>query len=165
MLNNSEFDQLFPRFDHGETIEPLMHKGEWAVHEVLPILLGRIGAAEVMIATFSISEDSLRPIFFLVDAKKITKLTMLLDTTVKRHKLDMLLFAANITPDIRIESNHAKVLLIKNANYSFGIVGSSNLNQPRRIEAGFYFTAGKHFDFFEQQFYKFYVDAMPYDLD
>ena len=165
MLNNSEFDQLFPGYDCQGTIEPLMHKGEWAVHEVLPILLERIGSAEVMIATFSISEDSLRPIFFLVDARKITKLTMLLDTTVKRHKLDMLLFAANITPDIRIESNHAKVLLVKNDNYSFGIVGSSNLNQPRRIEAGFYFTAGKHFDFFEKQFYNFYLDAMPYELD
>lgn len=165
MLNKSEFYQLFPRFNYEGIIEPFMHKGEWAVHEVLPILLEYIGTAEVMIATFSISEDSLRPLFFLVDAGKISKLTMLLDTTVKRHKLDMLLFASNITQNIRIESNHAKVLLIKNDKYKFGIVGSANLNQPQRVEAGFYFTAGSHFDFFENQFYNYFDTAIPYDLD
>ena len=75
-----------------------MHKGEWAIHEVLPSLLSDIGPAHVKIATFSISEDSLRPLFFLSDEKKIESLTLLLDTTVKRHKLDLLLFASNISP-------------------------------------------------------------------
>ena len=75
-----------------------MHKGEWAIHEVLPSLLCAIGEADVRIATFSVSEDSLRPLFFLTDETKIRSLTLLLDHTVKRHKLDLLLFAANITP-------------------------------------------------------------------
>lgn len=95
----------------------------------------------------------------------ITKLTLLLDMTVKRHKLDMLLFAMNITPDIRIDSNHSKIILVRNENHSFGIVGSANLNQPKRIEAGFFFTAGKHFDFFNKQFDKYFSEAIPYELD
>lgn len=164
-MENSEFDQLFPGFDAPGTIEPLLHKGEWAIHNILPILLDRIGPAVVKIATFSVSEDSLRPLFFLVESGQIQSLTMLLDTTVKRHKLDMLLFAMNITSDIRIYSNHAKIILIKNDHYSFGIVGSANLNQPRRIEAGFYFTAGKFFNFFNNQFDKYFTEAIPYELD
>jgi hypothetical protein len=164
MLNNGMFDRLFHDLGHG-TIEPLIHKGEWAVHEVLPFLLQRIGPADVKIATFSISEDSLRPLFFLVESEMIQHLTLLLDGTVKRHKLDMLLFALNITPSIRIDSNHAKILLVRSQTHSFGIVGSANLNQPKRIEAGFYFTAGKHFDFFQSEFEKYFNNAMPYELD
>ena len=111
------------------SIEPFMHKGEWAIHEVLPSLLSDIGPAHIKIATFSISEDSLRPLFFLSDEKKIESLTLLLDTTVKRHKLDLLLFASNISPRIRIDSCHAKLLLVENEQYKFGIAGSANLNQ------------------------------------
>ena len=114
------------------SIEPFMHKGDLAIHEVLPSLLSEIGPADIRIATFSISEDSLRPLFFLADDKKITGLTLLLDTTVKRHKLDLLLFASNITPRIRIDSCHAKVLLVENDKYQFGIAGSANLNQNHR---------------------------------
>lgn len=114
-----------------------MHKGEWAIHQVLPSLLSAIGPAEVRIATFSISEDSLRPLFFLAEEQKITRLSMLLDLTVKRHKLGLLLFAAHITPTIRIDNCHAKLLLIENKQYKFGIVGSANLNQNHRWEDGF----------------------------
>lgn len=163
-MNKVMFDQLFPGALTPGTIEPLIHKGEWAIHEVLPILLERIGPARVKIATFSISEDSIRPLFFQVDAGMIIELSMLLDSTVKRHKLDMLLFALNVTPNIKIDSNHAKIFLVENNENKFGIVGSANLNQPRRVEAGFYFTAGKHFDFFDQQFDKYMNEAMPYEL-
>ena len=148
---------------HG-SIEPFMHKGDWAIHEVLPSLLSTIGPASVRIATFSISEDSLRPLFFLSDEGMITDLTLLLDTTVKRHKLDLLLFASNITPSIRIDSCHAKLLLVENEKYKFGIIGSANLNQNHRWEAGFYFTAGSHYDYFFHMFNESYKDALNYDI-
>ncbi len=89
---------------------------------------------------------------------------MLLDTTVKRHKIDLLLFAANISPEIKIDSCHAKVLLVENEQYQFGIVGSANLNQNHRWEAGFYFTSGKHFDYFSESFSQSYENAMNYAI-
>ena len=146
------------------SIEPFMHKGDWAIHEVLPSLLSEIGPADIRIATFSISEDSLRPLFFLADEKKITGLTLLLETTVKRHKLDLLLFASNITPRIRIDSCHAKVLLVENDKYQFGIAGSANLNQNHRWENGFYFTSGKHFNYFSEMFEQAYNQAISYEI-
>lgn len=141
-----------------------MHKGEWAIHEVLPSLLSAIGPSEIRIATFSVSEDSLRPLFFLSDEQKITGLKLLLDTTVKRHKLDLFLFASNITPEIRIDSCHAKLLLVENQDYRFGIVGSANLNQNHRWESGFYFTAGRHYDYFSNMFNQAYKNALSYEL-
>lgn len=142
--------------------EPFMHKGEWAVHEVLPSLLSAIGPATVRIATFSVSEDSLRPLFFLREEGRIEKLTLLLDYTVKRHKLDMLLFAHGITPDIRIDACHAKVLLVESHAHRFGLVGSANLNQNHRWEAGVWFTAGDLYDYFSQQYEAAYAEALPY---
>ena len=164
-MDKKLFNQLFPGALRPGTIEPFLHKGEWAIHEVLPILLEQIGTVEVKIATFSISEDGLRPLFFLVDDGSITELKMVLDMTVKRHKLDMLLFASNITANIRLDSNHSKILLVKSSSHAFGIVGSSNLNQPRRYEAGFYFSKGTHFDYFDSMFDKMYNDATLYELN
>lgn len=164
-MNKKLFDQLFPGALTPETIEPLIHKGEWAIHAVLPILLEQIGPAKVRIATFSISEDSIRPLFFLADSGLITELKMLLDTTVKRHKLDLLLFALNVSPLIKIDSNHAKILLVENDSFKFGIVGSANLNQPKRVEAGFYFTSSRFFEFFSNEFEKYYDNSIPYELE
>lgn len=161
----NKFQDNFPHALCPGSIKPFMHKGEWAIHEVLPTLISAIGPASVKIATFSISEDSLRPLFFLTEDGKITGLQMLLDTTVKRHKIDLLLFAANISPEIRIDSCHAKVLLVENEQYKFGIVGSANLNQNHRWEAGFYFTAGKHYDYFAKEFDKSFENAMNYAIN
>ena len=145
------------------SIEPFMHKGEWAIHSVLPSLLSAIGKADVRVCTFNISEDALRPLFFLTESGSINELSLLVDTTVKRHKLALYLFAANITPRIRIDSCHAKLLLVENDRYQFGIAGSANLNQNHRWENGFYFTSGEHYDYFRKAFDQAFESALPYE--
>jgi hypothetical protein len=160
----NRLSDLFPKALCPGSIEPFMHKGDWAIHNVLPFLLEQIGPADVEIATFSISEDSIRPLFFLAESGLINRLTLLLDTTVKRHKLDMLLFAANITADIRISACHAKVLLIENKEYQFGIVGSANMNLNQRWESGFYFTSGYHFNYFKNAFKEAYNQSIIFNL-
>lgn len=140
------------------------HKGEWAIHEALTVLLSITGPASVMMETFNISEDALRPMFFEMEKRNITSLRLLIDLNVKRHKLEMLLFAAGITADIRIASCHAKVLLIKNDKYQIGIVGSANANQPIRYEAGFLFSDPGMFSFFESEFeHVFNEDSIPFE--
>ena len=140
------------------------HKGEWAIHEALTVLLSRTGPACVMMETFNVSEDVLRPMFFEVEKGNITDLRMILDMNVKRHKLEMLLFAAGITTDIRLASCHAKVLLISNERYRIGIVGSANADQPVRYEAGFLFSDPGLFSFFESQFNQvFNEDSIPFE--
>ena len=129
------------------------HKGEWAIHEALSVLLSLTGPAHVMMETFNISEDALRPMFFYVEKGDILSLKLILDTNVKRHKLEMLLFAAGITPDIYITACHAKVLLIENDSFRVGIVGSANANQPIRYEAGFiFYNEESLFHFFKENF-------------
>jgi hypothetical protein len=141
-----------------------VHKGKWAVHELLPILLGETGKAEVRIATFNISEDSLRQLFFLLESGKMSALKLLLDMNVKRHKIELLLFAASITPHIRLSCTHMKVMLAANERCHAGIVGSANLNNNPRYEAGVAFTGGKLYDFFVQAFDEIYAnDSIPFE--
>lgn len=157
-------DSFFPGALEQGMLAPFMHKGKWAIHQVLPVLLSRIGPADVSVATFNISEDSLRTLFFLNEDRSLLSLRLLLDMNVRRHKLPLLLFAGGITTSIRMDSCHAKVLLVRNNDYRFGIVGSANLNWNMRWESGFYFSAGECFDYFEKKYAEAFGEAMDYGL-
>lgn len=162
-MKQSEFDKLFPDGIKVDQITPYVHKGKWAIHELLPILLEQIGMATVRIATFNISEDSLRPLFFLMEDKKISDLKLLLDMNVKRHKLEMLLFAANITDNIRLASSHMKVMLIENEHWRIGVVGSANMNNNPRYEAGFIFTVRSLYSYYLQAYNDIFDnDSIPF---
>ena len=164
MQKKNKFEKLFPNGLLPDTTTPFVHKGEWAIHELLPFLLSYTGTAEVRVATFNISEDSLRPLFFLLEEKKINQLQLLLDMNVRRHKLELLLFAANITPEIRITANHSKILLLENKTWKVGIVGSANMNNNPRYEAGFIFTNKDFYDYFKKAFEDAYNnDSLPFE--
>lgn len=154
----SEVDELFPNMLDQGIIEPFMHRGDWAVHEVLPMLVSRLGPSDVRLATYMVSEDSLRTLLLSDD---IRSLQLLVDLTVKRHKLPLLLFAESATSEIRLDYCHAKILLIENEQRRFGIVGSANLNRAHRWESGFYFTDGYAYDYFRKQFDDAYRHALP----
>ncbi|MDR2627553.1 MAG: hypothetical protein LBC40_05930 [Dysgonamonadaceae bacterium] len=163
-MSEKEFGKLFPEgIVPGRTL-PFVHKGKWAIHGLLPFLLSYTGDADVYVATFNVSEDSLRTFFFLQEGKSIRSLTMILDTTVKRHKLDMLLFAANVTPDIHIASNHMKVMLVENGSRFVGVVGSANMNNNPRYEAGFIFTDEQYYRYFKDAFMNVYrTDSVAFE--
>lgn len=96
-----------------------------------------------------VSDESLRTLSMLEGVRSIR---LLVDMTLQRHKLPLLLFAQNVCASIRLDSCHAKVLLMESDTQRFGIVGSANLNLAHRWESGFFFTAGSHFDYFKQHF-------------
>ena len=165
-MRKNKFEKLFPNGLLPDTTTPFVHKGEWAIHELLPFLLSCTGAAHVRVATFNISEDSLRPMFFLLEEKKINRLQLLLDMNVRRHKLELLLFAANITPEVRLTNNHAKMMLIENSDWCVGVVGSANLNNNPRYEAGFVFTGHRYYDYFKEAFDSAYEnDSLPFEWE
>lgn len=147
-MDKEDFDLLFPDGITSGQITPYIHKGKWAVHQVLPTLLEQLPSVNVRIATFSISEDSLRPLFFMRENGKIANLRILLDNGVKRHALNMLLFASGFADMVHTASTHMKVLLIESDTFKAGIVGSANMNNNPRYEAGIAFT--------DEQLYKYY---------
>ena len=163
MLSKDNFSKQFDTSPN--TIKPFIQKGEWAIHDVLPILLSEYGQADVSIITFSISEESIRTLFLEADKGNVRKLSLLLDFSVRKNKLALLLFASEITSEIRLFDVHAKVFLVENENIKFGIVGSANLNNNRRLESGFYFTEGEYFNYFKNEFKEHFENAVIYELE
>lgn len=157
---NVDLLTYFPNALQPGVIEPFIHKGDWAIHQTVSSLVDAVGPADFRIMSYNISEDSLRSLFL---EPRIRSMKVVLDMTIRRHKLDLLYFMGEITRYIRLDSCHAKVFLAENDDFSFGIVGSQNLNLVHRYESGFYFTRGPHFDYFKTHFDLIYDQAIPYD--
>lgn len=132
----SKFKEYFPNGVQSGKIIPFAHKGEWAVHELLPFLFSEIGPFHLAMATFNVSEDSLRPIFFMKDRGELLSVKFLFDNNVKRHKVDMLFFSSNIADSVRTSASHMKIMLCWNEKIGIAVVGSANMNRNIRHEAG-----------------------------
>lgn len=159
----SKFTEYFPHgLLPGKTI-PYAHKGEWAVHDVLPFLFEQAGPFHLLLATFNISEDSLRPIFFMKEHGELLTTRFLFDANIRRHKLDMVLFSTSIADEIRVSSTHMKMLLCENEKLKFAMVGSANMNKNLRHEAGI-FTTDTDMYLYYKNYYKlvFYGDSQPF---
>ncbi len=154
----------FPNVLQRGIIEPYMQKGEWATHQVLPSLLDLFPQSEIYLSSFNISDQSLRSLAVLQKQGKFERLSLLLDRSLLKNKVALLRFAYNITQNVRLNSIHAKIILIQNKNRCFGIVGSQNFNQNKKIEAGFYFTDDKIFQFYKEKFLFFYNQSLQYEF-
>jgi len=150
-MTETTLDNLFPQGICPGMIIPYAHKGKWAVHELLPIFYNLIGSFHLRVATFNISEDALRPIFFMKDRGELLSIKFLFDNNVQRHKVDMIFFANNVANDIRVSSSHMKVMLVHNDICNIAVVGSANMNRNLRHEAG-YIATDSNYDFFSNYF-------------
>ncbi len=161
-----KFRKLFPGGIRPGTIIPFAHKGEWAVHELLPVFFSQAGKFNLDIATFNVSEDSLRPIFFMNDGGQLISTRFIFDNNIRRHKLDLLLFASGMATALRVSANHMKVMLCYNSSLSMAVVGSANMNRNIRHEAGFITTEKNSFNYFLDYFNQvFENDSIPILID
>lgn len=155
--------EYFPHGVQPGKIIPYAHKGEWAVHELLPILFSEIGAFHLAVSTFNVSEDSLRPIFFMKDRGELLSVKFLFDNNVKRHKIDMLFFSSNIADSVRTSASHMKIMLCWNDKICMAVVGSANMNRNIRHEAGFIVTEQTTFRYFKNYFDDVFInDSIPF---
>ena len=154
-MDKTTLEDLFPAGIRPGMIIPYAHKGKWAGHELLPIFYKHIGAFHLRLATFNISEDALRPIFFMKERNELLSVKFLFDNNVQRHKIDMIFFAHNVAEQVRVTATHMKVMLIHNDSCSIAVVGSANMNRNLRHEAGFIVT-DSNYNFFSDYFDSIY---------
>jgi len=149
MKNLSKKFRKIPEIEKNKTI-PFASAAEFSMHELLEFLLQKTGPATVRVSTFSISEIAIRSFFNLMEQGTIYRLECLFDLSVKRHKLGLLYFVNNIASSIAISKNHAKFILIENADWAIVVVGTANFQVNDKNEVGIIST--------EPGFYKFYSD-------
>ena len=141
----------------------LSSKGEWSLHNLLPMLLEITGTASVSVASFSLSEEAIRGFLFLKECGDITNLRCIFDYTMRSHKVDLMLFLANIADEIRTTPNHAKIILIENDAWQVAVIGSANLTMNPRIELAAVFTSTQEFNTIKEIFETAWMQAIPYN--
>ena len=144
---------------------PYYSVSEFSMHQLLEFLLSVAGPSQVRVSSFSLSEVALRSFVRSMEAGLITRLHCLLDLSVRRHRLGLLYFASGIVTDIGLAKNHAKIILIHSAACQWVVVGSANLNENDKIEAGIVSGSPGLFSFFSGSFDASFDSALKVSRD
>lgn len=110
--------------------------GDWSSHDLIMQLLRRYKPAELFITTYAIREFPVRQLILAQEANELTSVTMLIDYRAKVRTPEVFHLASLNVQRIFLTSIHAKVMVLRSAAGCVSIVGSANLTQNPRIEAG-----------------------------
>ncbi len=158
-------EKFQPLIEDPSSTVPYYSVSEFSMHQLLEFLLSISGPATVRISSFSLSEVALRSFVRLMDNGTIMQLQCLLDLSVRRHRLGLLFFASNVVTGIALAKNHAKIILIENDTFHWVVVGSANLNENDKIEAGIVSGSAQLYMFFSKAFDTSYAAALKISQD
>lgn len=114
--------------------------------DIIEEILRQTGKADIMISTFSTSEEFLRRLYRLKKAELINKSVMLADLKATRKTVILYNFMKNVFDDVYLAENHSKVILIKNSKWTVSICTSQNQTRGNRTESGIVSTDGTIFN-------------------
>ena len=113
-------------------------------------ILKQTGPAHILMATYSISQDSLEKVRNRINHGEILTIRFLIDNRVKvMSPLPFQMLKEGFT--YRCISLHAKVALIYNDDWKISIVTSQNATDNPKLERGVIFTDDQIFNFDKQQ--------------
>jgi hypothetical protein len=138
---------------------PYFSDGSWSMHELLEYIIAQVGPSDVNLTAFSISEESVRSLFFLQEDNMIRNLNCIFNKEIRRFKTDLSFFAQKVCKNIHLANIHAKLILIKNDLWSIAIVSSQNFSNNKRYEAGMIISNTECFDFFNTKFLELWLNS------
>lgn len=154
----------FPRIERGMDY-PFASGGDWSTHDLLFHLLQIIGPAALTAATWSVAEHAAQKLIAALDEGSLTDIKFLVDWRVQVRTPGFMTLAKRHFTDIRVSSTHAKVFVLRNDEWNLSLVGSANLTNNPRIEAGHLSTnpdtANFHADWIEREI----QNAAPFGMD
>lgn len=110
------------------------------VADILQWILDQTGPASVKMASFSISEEFLRRLFFIEKSGLIKDIDIILDFKATNKTLILWSFIEQTVENCYLASSHAKILLVGNDHWTVSVVMSQNLTRGNRFESGFIST-------------------------
>jgi hypothetical protein len=126
-------------------------QGRWSMHDLLLYLLFYSGNADVLITSFSISDEIIRTFINAADEGYINSLKLILNTSVKRNKTSLLLFANNVVKFIALAKSHMKLILIENENFKIIVNQSANSTINPSCESGVICTIPDIYDIYKNE--------------
>jgi hypothetical protein len=138
--------------------------GDWSTHDLVLHIIDRIGPAHVVMATWSITEPAVRHIVAALGDGRLLSLGLLADWRVPQSCPEALQLAKAAATCCRVTSVHAKVAVLHNAHANLCIVGSANLTNNPRIEAGIITVGPVAANFHRRWIEAELRDASPFDM-
>lgn len=133
--NVGEIFPLCQNLKDGNSIY-FMTDGAWSNIDIIECLLSITGPVDISFCTWSISTDAIRKFTEWQTAGLIKSLHVIMDQGIRNRKPEIHQQALVAFKNLRLIKCHAKVAVICNANYNFVIIGSANLTNNPRKEAG-----------------------------
>lgn len=99
-------------------------------------IAGQIGPSQVIISTYSTSEQFVRAVYRLVKSGLIKSIILIADLKAARKTLKLHRFMLNVFTDVRLTENHSKIVLMANDRYTVSVITSQNQTRGNRTEAG-----------------------------
>lgn len=113
-----------------------LSRGDWSMHDLVMELLKKYSPADVFISTYAIRETPVRQLIMALDSGKIRQIHMILDYRAKVRTPEVFFLAQQKMTSIYLMPIHAKVCVIRTAEASISIIGSSNWTTNPKVEAG-----------------------------
>ncbi len=124
--------------------------GELSIHQIIQYALNLTGPADVYLSSWTIKEDPARALLFLKETGKIKQLFGVFDHRLNSDDAKHFHLIEKAFTQYVLTKNHSKVVVIIGQNLSICIVGSANLSNNPRIEAGFISTYSPTVEFHKQ---------------
>ncbi len=110
--------------------------GKWSSHDLLAYILQQTGPAKLWFTTWSITEGPLRLMVKLKKDGLLTDVQALIGDRVPVMSPVAWQYASYNLPGIKLSKCHAKVQVIRNADWGVVVMGSANFTNNPRWEAG-----------------------------
>ena len=131
--------------------------------DVIASILEHIGASEIVISTFSTSEEFLRRIWRLRKEGLITSASLFCDLKAARKTVHLYTFITSIFDTVYLAENHSKVVLLGNNRYKVAVVTSQNQTRGNRFECGIISSSPELYNQLAQGFAKMQEKSLPID--
>lgn len=150
-LAGSKELKLVSSFAHGKTLNQLSEtigtlspgntilyhtEGAWSNIELLEHILNQSGPARVYFSTWSISVEAIRRFVAWQSNGLIIELYALLDRGLRNRKPEIYQQAIANFQNMSLEKCHAKIMVVQNKHYDIVVLGSANVTENPRLEAG-----------------------------
>lgn len=108
---------------------------KFQLFDTIETILKEVGPCQMVITSFSMSEEFIRKIYRFKEAGRILGATVVIDHKASAKVSKLLNFAGNVFDAVYLGNNHSKVVLLWNTHSQVAIITSQNLTRGNRQES------------------------------
>ncbi len=137
--NRQSVAESFPEIIEGITTA-YMSAGRWSAHDLLFYLLSITGPAKVYFTTWAINETAARLLAKAMETGMISELYFIFDRRIEIRNPNVLQLIKDVATKFIFIDCHAKNFVLENDKWMITNIGSANMSNNKRIEAGVLIT-------------------------